>query len=222
MREHRIEIDHFGGCRSVVRMPSLAPSRTVRPEPVLLRPKPWLMETVKPSPPQLLFGFAQLSLLGFGGVGGQARHFLVRDRRWMTEDEFAELSALCQALPGPNTGNLALMLGDRAAGVWGAFCAIIGFAVPSTVLAILIAIGIAKISHYPRVAAVESAVVSAAAGLVIASGARIAQRLTDAPLLLILAAVIVIAIDVAHVPLVVAVLVAGPVSMLLGRVRSAR
>jgi chromate transport protein ChrA len=133
------------------------------------------METVKPTPPQLLFGFAQLSLQGFGGVGGQARHFLVRDRRWMTEDEFAELSALCQALPGPNTGNLALMLGDRA-------------------------------------------VVSAAAGLVIASGARIAQRLTGAPLFLIVAAVIVIAIDVAHVPLVVAVLVAVPVSMLLGRV----
>jgi len=180
------------------------------------------METVKPRWLQLLVGFAQLSLQGFGGVGGQARHFLVRDRHWMSEDEFAELSALCQALPGPNTGNLALMLGDRAAGTWGAFCAMFGFAVPSTVLAILIAIGIAKISHYPRVAAVESAVVSAAAGLVIASGARIAQRLTGAPLLLVLVIAIVVAIDVAHVPLVAAVLIAVPIAMLLPRVRFAR
>jgi len=181
-----------------------------------------VMETVTPTPLQLLVGFAQLSLQGFGGVGGQARHFLVRDRRWMSEDEFAELSALCQALPGPNTGNLALMLGDRAAGTWGAFCAMFGFAVPSTVLAILIAIGIAKISHYPRVAAVESAVVSAAAGLVIASGARIAQRLTGAPLLLVLVIAIVVAIDVAHVPLVAAVVIAVPIAMLLPRVRFAR
>ncbi len=180
------------------------------------------METVTPAPLQLLIGFAQLSLQGFGGVGGQARHFLVRDRCWMTEDEFAELSALCQALPGPNTGNLALMLGDRTAGTWGAFCAIIGFAVPSTVLAILIAIGIGKISHVPRVAAIESALVSAAAGLVIASGVRIAQRLTGAPLLLTLVVAIVVAIDVAHVPLVVAVLVAVPVGMLLPRARLAQ
>lgn len=180
------------------------------------------METVTPSPLQLLIGFAQLSLQGFGGVGGQARHFLVRDRRWMTEDEFAELSALCQALPGPNTGNLALMLGDRAAGLWGALCAMIGFAGPSTVLAILLAIGIGKINHVPRVAAVESAVVSAAAGLVIASGARIAQRLTRTPLWLMLVAAIVVAIDVAHVPLVVAVVIAVPIAMLLSRAQFAR
>jgi chromate transporter len=180
------------------------------------------METVKPTPLQLLIGFAQLSLQGFGGVGGQARHFLVRDRRWMAEDEFAELAALCQALPGPNTGNLALMLGDRAAGTWGAVCAMVGFAFPSTVLAIIIAIAIGKVSHLPRLAAVESAVVSAAAGLIIASGARIARRLTGVPLQLVLVAAIVVAIDVAHVPLVVAVLVAVPVAMLLARVRFAR
>ena len=180
------------------------------------------METVKPTPLELLIGFTVLSLQGFGGVGGQARHVLVRDRRWMTEDEFAELSALSQALPGANTGNLALMLGDRAAGLWGAVCATIGFVGPSTVLAILIAIGIDKISHVPRVAAIESAVVSAAAGLVIASGARIAMRLTGAPLWLLLAVAIVVAIDVAHVPLVVAVVVAVPIAMLFGRVRPER
>jgi chromate transport protein ChrA len=98
----------------------------------------------------------------------------------------------------------------------------VGFAFPSTVLAIIIAIAIGKVSHLPRVAAVESAVVSAAAGLIIASGARIARRLTGAPLQLVLVAAIVVAIDVAHVPLVVAVLVAVPVAMLLARVRFAR
>ncbi|HEX3469391.1 MAG TPA: chromate transporter [Candidatus Elarobacter sp.] len=180
------------------------------------------MKTVTPTPLQLALGFARLSLQGFGGVGGQARHVLVGDRRWLTEDEFAELSALCQALPGPNTGNLALMLGDRAAGTWGALCAMIGFVVPSTVLAILIAIALSKVSHLPRVAAVESAVVSAAAGLIVASGARIAQRLTGAPLLLIVTAAIVVAIDVAHVPLVVAVVLGAPVAMLLARVRFGR
>ncbi len=180
------------------------------------------METVTPTPLQLLLGFAQLSLQGFGGVGGQSLHFLTRDRKWLTDAEFAEDSALCQALPGPNTGNLALIVGDRAAGTLGAVCALIGFAVPSTVLAIFIAIGLGRLSHVPRVAAVESAVVAAAAGLVIASGARIARQLGRAPLMLAVAAGILLAIDVAHVPLWLSVVVGVPVAMLLGAARASR
>jgi chromate transporter len=181
-----------------------------------------LMETTTPTPLQLLLGFAQLSLQGFGGVGGQAQHFLIRDRRWMSEAEFAETAALCQALPGPNTGNLALIVGDRAAGTWGAVCAIVGFAVPSTVLAIFIAIGIARIDHFPRVVAVESAIVAAAAGLVIASGVRIARNLFGVPPMLVVVVAVVVAIDFAHVPLALAVVLGVPVAMLLQRRMSAR
>ncbi len=175
------------------------------------------MPVVRPTPLQLLFGFAQLSLQGFGGVFGQSRHLLVRQRRWLTEDEFAEMAAICQALPGPNTGNLAVMFGDRSAGAPGAACALIGFALPSTVLAILIAIAIARVSALPRVVAVETSIVAATAGLVIASGARIAQRLTGSPLLLALIAAIVAAIDFAHVSLVIAVIAGVPLAMLIRR-----
>ena len=176
------------------------------------------MPLVTPTPLQLLLGFTQLSLHGFGGVGGQARHMLVRQRRWLTEDEFAELSALCQALPGPNTGNLAVIVGDRAAGLPGVACALAGFALPSTVLAIAIAAAIARVETMPRVDAVESAVVAATAGLLIASGARIARPFAGAPAMLALVAGAVAAIVVAHVSLVIVVLAGVPVAMALRRI----
>ncbi len=70
-------------------------------------------ETPRPSLPDLFSGFLKIGLMGFGGVGPVARHIIVAERKWLDDRGYAELMGICQALPGANTVNAAVMLGDQ-------------------------------------------------------------------------------------------------------------
>src|SRR3954469_21682273 len=67
----------------------------------------------------IFLSFLKIGLIGFGGglaVIGQMRALAVRDRRWLTEHEFAEAFALAQSLPGTAAGNAATYIGLRLKG----------------------------------------------------------------------------------------------------------
>lgn len=165
-------------------------------------------------------GFAALSLRGFGGVGGQAQHFLTREKGWLTETEYAETIAICQALPGPNVGNMAVLVGDRFGGVPGAVWAMAGFCLPSTVVAIALALLLVRVTNLPHVAAVETGIVAAAAGLIVASGVRIALHYRARPLVLLVMGALIAAILFAGLPLPLVVVLAVPTVILVQRART--
>ena len=48
---------------------------------------------------------------------------IVEERRWLSPGDFAEVLALCQFLPGPNIGNVSVVLGRRWFGLPGALAA---------------------------------------------------------------------------------------------------
>ena len=58
--------------------------------------------------------FLKLGLTSFGGpiahLGYFYREFIGR-RRWLGESEYAQLLALCQALPGPASSQLGFSIG---------------------------------------------------------------------------------------------------------------
>ena len=70
----------------------------------------------------------RLALRGFGGVLPWVHRALVEERGWLTREEFVELLALGQLLPGPNVINLAVMAGDRWFGWRGSVAAVAGMA----------------------------------------------------------------------------------------------
>ncbi|MFN2450590.1 MAG: chromate transporter [Candidatus Baltobacteraceae bacterium] len=164
--------------------------------------------------------FATLALRGFGGVGGQAQHFLTREKGWLSDSEFGEMIAICQALPGPNVGNVAVLVGDRFGGVLGAVCAMAGFCVPSTAVAIGLALLLARVADLPHVAALEAGIVAGAAGLIVASGVRIALHYRTFPLVLLAIAALIAAILFARLPLALVVILAVPTVVLVQRVRT--
>ena len=88
---------------------------------------------------ELFRGFLKIGLLGFGGCAPVARHVIVEDRRWLTEQEYASVLALGQVIPGGNLVNVTVMLGDRFQGPLGALVALVGFT--AAPLAIMIALG---------------------------------------------------------------------------------
>ena len=74
---------------------------------------------VTPTRLGLFLTFARIGICGFGGVGPWARRIIVEDCGWLDEREYAEVLGLCQVLPGPNVGNVAVCIGDRFHGALG-------------------------------------------------------------------------------------------------------
>src|SRR5690606_29437729 len=69
----------------------------------------------------------------------------VRRRHWLSEERYSDLVALCQFLPGPASSQVVFALGMHRGGLAGAFVASLCFTLPSAVLMIAFAYGVATI-----------------------------------------------------------------------------
>src|SRR3569623_290622 len=163
-------------------------------------------------------------LLGLTSCGGPVAHlgyfrdaFVVR-RRWLDEQAYADLVALCQFLPGPASSQVGMAIGHGRAGWLGAIAAWIGFTAPSAILLGLVALGAGLwqngvadgVVHGLKLAAL--AVVAQAVWLM-------ARRLTpDGPRLALaaVAAILVLGISSPAVPVAV-IAVAALLGAILGR-----
>ena len=98
---------------------------------------------------EVLAAFIRLGLTSFGGptahLGYFREEFVVR-RRWLDDQTYADLVALCQFLPGPASSQTGIALGVLRAGLPGGFAAWVGFTIPSAILMIVAAYGVASLS----------------------------------------------------------------------------
>ena len=94
---------------------------------------------------EVLLVATRLGLTSFGGpiahIGYFREEYVVR-RKWLNEERFGELVALCQFLPGPASSQLGIAIGMRRAGIAGGFTAWLGFTFPSAIALILFAYGV--------------------------------------------------------------------------------
>ncbi|SUA57656.1 chromate transporter, chromate ion transporter (CHR) family [Oligella ureolytica] len=89
--------------------------------------------------------FLRLGLTSFGGPVAHLGYFrdeFITRRRWLSEQQYADLLALCHFLPGPSSSQVGMGLGISQAGYGGVFAAWLGFTMPSALLLILFAFGV--------------------------------------------------------------------------------
>jgi len=131
------------------------------------------------SPGELFLAFTRLALQGFGGVLAVAQRDLVERRRWLTREQFVEMLAISQVLPGPNIVNLSLMLGDRYFGLRGAASALAGLLAVPLVIVLALATLYAEFASVPVVAGALRGMGAVAAGLVIATAVKLFSTLRN-------------------------------------------
>lgn len=95
----------------------------------------------RPSWAKLIQVFLCIGLLGFGGP--QAHMALMRDQvvqhhQWVSAQAFAEGLALCEALPGPASSQMAMVLGWLCRGAWGGLVSGFCFLLPGLVIVLLL------------------------------------------------------------------------------------
>ena len=116
--------------------------------------------------------FLELSLLSIGGANAilpEIQRRAVDIEGWMTNADFAQLFALSQAAPGPNVLIVSLV-GWKAAGVAGAFVAMLAMCAPSSVLTYQVARAWERFRDARWRIATQAAVAPVTVGLVLASG----------------------------------------------------
>ena len=179
-------------------------------------------DVAAPAPPapsllDLFLGFAAVASLAFGGVLPWARYVLVEKRGWLTSDEFLDMLALCQLLPGPNIGNLSVAVGARFHGAPGAVAAILGlFTVPVAVVLALATL-YARLVDVPAVQHALAGMAAAAAGLVVGMALKLIEPMLRRHLWTALPVILGVfaAVGLAQWPLWPVILVAGPVAVAL-------
>lgn len=168
-------------------------------------------------PRTLFLVFLSIALSGFGGVLPFARRALVERRGWLTGEDFTETLSLCQSLPGPNVVNLSIVVGSRACGWRGSLAAVAGLIGAPVVIVIGLGMLYGRFGALPQVQRAIIGVAAAAAGLVIATAARMAEpllrsrALSAAPFML----AAFVAVGVLRLPLPYVLLVLFPLSVAL-------
>ena len=134
--------------------------------------------------------FTRLALQGFGGVLPIAQRVLCEQKRWLSKEQFVEILALGQVLPGPNVCNVALMVGDRFFGWRGAFSALAGMMIVPLIIVLMITALYAEFAHHPMVAGALKGMGAVSAGLLIGSALKLMPTLKGNPIGLPICAVI--------------------------------
>lgn len=130
---------------------------------------------VDPSLTDLFMGFLSVAITAFGGVMPIARRMLIERRRWISSDEFNELLAFCQFLPGPNIGNMSIAIGGRFHGPLGALVACLGLMVVPCGIVIVLTTLYEHFSEVQIIRHVFIGVAATACGIIFATAAKMAQ-----------------------------------------------
>ncbi len=92
--------------------------------------------------------FGTLGVIGFGGPAAHIalmRREVVERRRWLDDGELVDLVGLTSIIPGPNSTELAMLVGQRRAGLPGLLVAGLAFILPAA--AIVLALAWAYVSY---------------------------------------------------------------------------
>jgi chromate transporter len=131
---------------------------------------------------ELLELFLVFFKLGAFTIGGGIamipllQNAMISDKKWFTEDEFVDIVAVCQSLPGVIAINMATFVGYKRKGFIGSVVATLGVTLPSFVLILIIAKGIASLGDNAAVVGAMAALRAAALGMVLAAIIQMAPK----------------------------------------------
>jgi len=93
------------------------------------------------SPRELGALFLKIGVIGFGGPAAHIAMMhreVVQERQWFTDQEFLEMAAVTNLIPGPNSTEMAMHIGSQRGGLRGLVTSGVTFIVPAVVIVALI------------------------------------------------------------------------------------
>jgi chromate transporter len=110
----------------------------------------------------LFYAFFKVGMLGYGGGPSSiplVHKEVVVQYKWMNDDEFSDVLALANTLPGPIATKMAGYIGYQVAGFLGMLTALLASIVPTIILMIVLLTSLSFIKEKPWVAGMTKAVI---------------------------------------------------------------
>lgn len=110
----------------------------------------------------LFIAFFRIGMLGYGGGPGSIpliHKEVVGKYKWMTDEDFGDLLALANTLPGPIATKLAGYIGHRVSGLVGMLNAVLATILPTIVLMIVLLTSLSSIKDVGWVQGMTAAVI---------------------------------------------------------------
>jgi chromate transporter len=158
-------------------------------------------------------GFLSLGLLGFGGIAPWARHVIVERRQWLSERDYATYVGMGQVLPGSNTINASVLIGQRFHGAAGAVIAVTGLMTMPLIVVTALGLAYERFATVPDVRAGLTGASAAAAGMVIGTALKMAWRLKPSVRGVLIGGLAFVGAAILQVPLLAIVAVLIPLSV---------
>ncbi|MRH41937.1 chromate transporter [Aquibacillus halophilus] len=111
---------------------------------------------------QLFIAFFRVGMLGYGGGPSSiplVQKEVVEKYGWMNDEEFANVLALGNSLPGPIATKMAGYIGYRVSGIIGMINAVLATIVPTILIMIVLLTFLSSMSDQPWVNGMTQAVV---------------------------------------------------------------
>lgn len=164
---------------------------------------------------ELFVVFLKLGTFTIGGGVAMIpilRDSMVNEKEWFTDEEMVDIIAICQSLPGVIAINMATYVGFRKKGLSGSLVATLGVIIPSFLIILMLAKGIAAIGDNPRLMGGLAGLRAAATGMVILAIYRMAKSVANgwvSGLLAVMSFVLIAFFDVSVALVVLVYLVGG-------------
>ena len=164
--------------------------------------------------------------IGLFSFGGQLTSWIHREvvivRGWLTDEEFLSGFALAQILPGVNSTNTAVFVGQRLRGVLGATICVTAMLSGPLAAIILAGIFYTQLSHLPGFPDVIEGVAAVALGLLARMGMVSARSATKGVLPACVMLATFIGVGVMKWPMLAVVAVIAPISVVLAYMKGQR
>ena len=166
--------------------------------------------------------FFWIGLLSFGGgLMPWIQREVVTVRGWLTDEQFFPGMALAQVLPGVNSTNIAIYVGQHVRGAAGAAVALAAMLTGPFCMVMLAAVSYTYVLGVPAIQAAAAGVATAAIGLLLRTGVSAVQATGRKPAALAVMVATFVAIGLLHFSLIIVVAIVTPISILLAWPRSA-
>lgn len=164
---------------------------------------------------KMFFTFLKIGTFTFGG--GYAMLPLIRcdivERScWLKDDEFMDILAASQCVPGPMAVNAALLIGYRLRKLPGAIIALLGTVLPSFFIMLTLAVFFVQLREQPVVDRIFSGIRPAVAALIAVAAYKLGRSLVqkrDSLILLILFSVLAVFFDIHPIVIILGAAVLG-------------
>lgn len=160
--------------------------------------------------------FFWVGLFSFGGgMSGWLHREIVNSRGWMTDDQFFSGYSLSQVLPGVNSSNLTVYIGQHLRGWRGAVVAFLGLLTGPFFVVIAAALAYQYLLQVPGFQAAMAGIAAAAIGMLVRLGLIAARRATTGIMPALILVAVFTAVGILRWPLIAVALVAAPISVAL-------